>query len=87
VEPASVEGCTPNSSPLRTGRGRRGPSVFLMVIGRKQLLVGGGTFAVGLLLWLFTGGVETPVITLTKVGVVLMVLGAAEAAFALRRRS
>ncbi|XVV17411.1 DUF5708 family protein [Actinoplanes sp. CA-131856] len=44
----------------------------------KILLSGAGTFVVGLLLWLFTGDVETPVITLTKVGAVMMVFGAAE---------
>ncbi|MEV6476632.1 DUF5708 family protein [Streptomyces sp. NPDC051657] len=41
----------------------------------KNLLEGVITFAVGLALRLFTEGVETPVITLTKVGVVLMVAG------------
>lgn len=33
---------------------------------------------VGLVLWRFTGDVETPIVTLTKVGVVLMVLGVLE---------
>ncbi|MBT2897241.1 DUF5708 family protein [Streptomyces sp. McG3] len=41
----------------------------------KNLLEGVITFAVGVALRLFTEGVETPVITLTKVGVVLMVAG------------
>lgn len=41
----------------------------------KNLLEGVITFAVGLALRLFTEGVETPVVTLTKVGVVLMVAG------------
>lgn len=41
----------------------------------RNLLEGAVTFAVGLVLWLFTGGVEVPVLTLTKVGVVLMCLG------------
>ncbi|WP_329337173.1 DUF5708 family protein [Streptomyces sp. NBC_01352] len=41
----------------------------------KNLLEGAATFAVGLVLWLFTGGVEVPVITLTKVGVVMMCVG------------
>ena len=36
---------------------------------------------VGLLLWLFTGDIETPIVTLTKVGVVLMVIGALEVCF------
>ncbi|MFF5077687.1 DUF5708 family protein [Actinoplanes sp. NPDC000266] len=44
----------------------------------KILLSGAATFVVGLLLWLFTGDVETPVITLTKLGAVMMVAGALE---------
>lgn len=36
--------------------------------------------AVGLALWLGAGDVETPVITLSKLGVVLAVLGALEVA-------
>ncbi|XVU30344.1 DUF5708 family protein [Actinoplanes sp. CA-054009] len=44
----------------------------------KIMLSGAATFVVGLLLWLFTGDVETPVITLTKFGAVLMVFGALE---------
>jgi len=51
----------------------------------KNLAWGGVTFVIGLALWLFTGDVETPVITLTKVGVVLMVLGGLEAAYGLYR--
>ncbi|MFI7285494.1 DUF5708 family protein [Streptomyces anulatus] len=43
----------------------------------KNLLEGVITFAVGLALRLFTEGVETPVITLTKIGVVLMFVGGA----------
>ncbi|MFI8931577.1 DUF5708 family protein [Streptomyces sp. NPDC053474] len=43
----------------------------------KDLAEGSATFAVGLALKLFTGGVELPVVTLTKVGVVLMAIGAA----------
>ncbi|MEV6330117.1 DUF5708 family protein [Streptomyces sp. NPDC051909] len=45
--------------------------------GTKNLLEGGVTFLVGLCLKLFTAGVEIPVFTLTKVGVVLMVVGGA----------
>ena len=41
----------------------------------KNLLEGVITFAIGLALRLFTDGVETPVVTLTKVGVVLMCIG------------
>ena len=51
----------------------------------KGLVGGGVTFVVGLLLWSFTGDVETPVVTLTKVGVVLMVVGGLEAAYGLYR--
>lgn len=43
--------------------------------GSKNLVEGVITFVVGLCLKLFTEGVETPVVTLTKVGVVLMVVG------------
>ncbi|WP_326577393.1 DUF5708 family protein [Streptomyces sp. NBC_00487] len=41
----------------------------------KNLVEGVGTFVVGLVLWLFTDGVEVPVVTLTKVGVVMMCVG------------
>jgi hypothetical protein len=41
----------------------------------KNLLEGVVTFVAGLVLWLFTGGVEVPVVTLTKVGVVMMCVG------------
>jgi hypothetical protein len=43
----------------------------------RNLLEGAGTLAVGLVLWLFTGDVEVPVVTLTKVGVVMMCVGGA----------
>ncbi|MER5216353.1 DUF5708 family protein [Streptomyces sp. NPDC002838] len=46
----------------------------------KNLLEGVVTFVVGLVLWLFTGGVEVPVVTLTKVGVVMMCVGGVLAA-------
>lgn len=36
---------------------------------------GAGTFVIGLVLWLFTDGVEVPVVTLTKVGAVMMCVG------------
>ena len=48
---------------------------------RRTLAAGVGTFVVGLLLWLFTGDVETPIVTLTKVGAVLMVIGGLELCF------
>lgn len=44
----------------------------------KSLFIGAGMLIVGLVLWFTTEGVETPVITLTKVGLVLAILGAAE---------
>lgn len=47
---------------------------------RKNLLEGTGTLLVGLALWLFAGDVEVPVLTLTKVGVVMMCVGGVQAA-------
>ncbi|MEU9790811.1 DUF5708 family protein [Streptomyces sparsogenes] len=44
----------------------------------KQLLEGSVTLVVGLALWLFTGDVELPVVTLTKVGAVMMFWGGAQ---------
>lgn len=44
----------------------------------KQLLEGSVTLVAGLALWLFTGDVEVPVVTLTKVGVVMMCWGGAQ---------
>ncbi|MER6145888.1 DUF5708 family protein [Streptomyces sparsogenes] len=44
----------------------------------KQLLEGSVTLVVGLALWLFAGDVELPVVTLTKVGVVMMFWGGAQ---------
>lgn len=41
----------------------------------KSLLEGGFLIVLGLGLWLFTGDVHTPVVTLTKVGVVVTVVG------------
>ncbi|MFI5674861.1 DUF5708 family protein [Streptomyces cellulosae] len=51
----------------------------------QNLLEGAGTFTAGLLLWLFTEEVEVPVVTLTKVGVVMMWLGGALVALGLYR--
>ncbi|MFI6930675.1 DUF5708 family protein [Streptomyces sp. NPDC050287] len=51
----------------------------------QNLLEGAGTFTAGLLLWLFTQGVEVPVVTLTKVGVVMMWVGGALVALGLTR--
>lgn len=44
----------------------------------RALVAGVLLAAVGLVLYLATPGVQTPVVRLTSVGVVLMVLGAAE---------
>lgn len=41
----------------------------------QNLLEGAGTFLIGLVLWRFTEGVDVPVVTLTKVGVVMMIVG------------
>jgi hypothetical protein len=43
--------------------------------GTKNLLEGVVIFLIGLPLWLFTGDVDVPVVTLTKVGVVMMCVG------------
>lgn len=43
-----------------------------------SVMVGVAMALVGLVLWLTTGGVETPVVTLSKVGLVLLVLGGLE---------
>ncbi|MER0241003.1 DUF5708 family protein [Streptomyces sp. HSW2009] len=50
--------------------------------GTRHLLEGAGMLVVGAALWLFTGGVDTPVITLRKVGVVLTFLGAGQLLYA-----
>ncbi|MFD8235814.1 DUF5708 family protein [Streptomyces sp. NPDC059696] len=42
---------------------------------RGNLVEGLVTFVTGLGLWLFGGDVEVPVVTLTKVGVVMMCVG------------
>ncbi|MBR8639614.1 hypothetical protein KEF29_10610 [Streptomyces tuirus] len=41
----------------------------------QYLLEGVVTFLAGLVLWRFTGGVDVPVVTLTKVGIVMMIVG------------
>lgn len=48
---------------------------------RNHLLslgIGAGMLVVGLVLWATTQGVETPVVSLSKAGVVLAVLGVVE---------
>ncbi|MFF7491028.1 DUF5708 family protein [Streptomyces luteogriseus] len=42
---------------------------------RGNLVEGAVTFVTGLGLWLFTGDVQVPVVTLTKVGIVMMCVG------------
>ncbi|MGW0347077.1 DUF5708 family protein [Streptomyces anthocyanicus] len=54
-----------------------------MTRASKHLLEGAVTLLAGLALWLFTGDVEVPVVTLTKVGVVLMCVGGAQTAWGL----
>ncbi|MFI1733053.1 DUF5708 family protein [Streptomyces acidicola] len=54
-----------------------------MTRASKNLLEGVVTGAVGLALWLFTEDVEVPVVTLTKVGVVMMCVGGAQAVMGL----
>lgn len=49
-----------------------------MPANTKALLGGVAMLIVGVLLWRFGGGVEIPVFSLDKVGVVLMVLGGLE---------
>jgi hypothetical protein len=49
----------------------------------KNLIEGSVTLLVGLVLWLFTDGVDTPVVTLTKLGVVLMAIGGVQMVFGL----
>lgn len=56
-----------------------------MAPARKTLLKGSATFVVGLALWLFGLDEEIVVITPSKVGVVLMVLGGAEMLYGIYR--
>ncbi|MGW0336544.1 DUF5708 family protein [Streptomyces sp. NPDC003011] len=51
----------------------------------RNLLEGAGTFVAGLVLRLAGGEVEVPVVTLTKVGVVMMWVGGALVATGLYR--
>ncbi|MFV0133606.1 DUF5708 family protein [Streptomyces sp. HMX87] len=56
-----------------------------MTRGPRNLVEGAATPAVGLVLWLTTGDVDVPVVTLTKVGLVLMCLGGAQLVWGLYR--
>ena len=49
----------------------------------KHLAVGGSTFLIGLALYAFAGNLRLPVITPAKLGIVLVVLGVIEVAYAL----
>lgn len=49
----------------------------------KAVIMGGITLVIGFVLWRFTGDIETPVITLTKLGIVLMALGGLEVVYGL----
>jgi hypothetical protein len=51
-----------------------------MSTASKNLLEGLVTFLAGLPLWLFAEDVQVPVVTLTKVGLVMMCVGGALAA-------
>jgi hypothetical protein len=55
--------------------------------GSRNLPEGAVTLATGLVLWLFTGDVDTPVVTLTKAGVVLMCVGGVLLATGLYQRA
>ncbi|WP_121715679.1 DUF5708 family protein [Streptomyces sp. E5N91] len=54
-----------------------------MTRASKHLLEGVVTLLAGLALWLFAGDVEVPVVTPTKVGIVLMCVGGAQTAWGL----
>ena len=54
-----------------------------MTRASKNLLEGVVTLFAGRALWLTTGGVAVPVVTLTQVGVVLMCVGGAQTAWGL----
>ncbi|MGW1379282.1 DUF5708 family protein [Streptomyces sp. NPDC002446] len=70
------------TGPAPTGRGTITPSQ-----GKRELMKGiavGIVLAiVGLIMWLTTKEVETPYVSLSKVGLVLAIVGGAEALFAL----
>ncbi|WP_081237461.1 DUF5708 family protein [Streptomyces viridosporus] len=51
----------------------------------RNLLVGSGTLLAGLWLWRFARGVDLPLVTPTKVGVVMMCVGGAEILLGLYR--
>ncbi|WCN03284.1 DUF5708 family protein [Streptomyces sp. M92] len=60
-------------------------------LAERLLWEGGGTFVAGLVLWMFAGDVDVPVVDLTKAGVVMMCVGGAQTVWGLfrsaRRRS
>ncbi|MFI5568908.1 DUF5708 family protein [Streptomyces sp. NPDC051740] len=56
-----------------------------MTRASRNLLAGPATLVAGLALWLFAGGVDLPVVTPAKVGVVMMCAGGAETLLGLHR--
>ncbi|MGW8061456.1 DUF5708 family protein [Streptomyces ziwulingensis] len=52
---------------------------------QRNLWEGTAVFVAGLALWLFAGGVEVPVVDLTKTGAVMMCVGGAQAVWGLFR--
>ncbi|MBE1593584.1 DUF5708 family protein [Nonomuraea angiospora] len=56
-----------------------------MAPARKTFLTGLTVFVIGLALWLFGTDVEIVVFVPSKIGLVMMVLGAIEAAYGLYR--
>lgn len=58
--------------------------VSQMSKGSNHLAIGGGLVALGTVLALTTKNVETPIVSLDKVGIVLIVLGAIEVLWTLK---
>ncbi|MFF0113553.1 DUF5708 family protein [Streptomyces prasinus] len=56
-----------------------------MTRASRNLSAGAATLVAGLGLWLFAEGVDLPVVTPTKAGVVMMCVGGAEALLGLYR--
>jgi len=54
-----------------------------MSSARKYGISGVAMIVVGALLWRFAGDIETPILTLSKVGRVLVVVGAVELVYAI----
>ncbi|MFE0808423.1 DUF5708 family protein [Streptomyces sp. NPDC058794] len=54
-------------------------------LAERSLWEGGGIFVAGLVLWMFAGDVDVPVVELTKAGVVMMCVGGAQTLWGLFR--